>query len=61
MAGFQPCAPAALYIQEDSWYLFILEVEPDRTCHVVIVKNPSGSNFGFLDQSRYFLFQVSPQ
>jgi hypothetical protein len=25
--NYQPCAPAALYPQEDSWYSFLLEAE----------------------------------
>jgi hypothetical protein len=33
----------------------------DRACHVVSVTDPYGSNFGFLDLSRYFFFQVAPQ
>jgi hypothetical protein len=33
----------------------------DRGCHVVSVTNPYGCNLGFLDRSRYFLFQVAPQ
>jgi hypothetical protein len=33
----------------------------DRGCHVVSVTDPYGRNFGFLDRSRYFFFQVAPQ
>jgi hypothetical protein len=33
----------------------------DRECHAVSVTNPYGRILGFLDQSRYFLFQVAPQ
>jgi hypothetical protein len=33
----------------------------DRGCHVVSVTDPYGRNIGFLDQSRYFFFQVAPQ
>jgi hypothetical protein len=31
-----------------------------RGCHVVSVTDPYGRNLGFLDRSRYFLFQVAP-
>jgi hypothetical protein len=33
----------------------------DRGCHVVSVTYPYGRNLGFLDQSRYFFFKVTPQ
>jgi hypothetical protein len=33
----------------------------DRGCHVVSAANPRGLNFGFLDRSRYYFFQVAPQ
>jgi hypothetical protein len=33
----------------------------DRRCHVVSVMDPYGRILGFLDRSRYFLFQVAPQ
>jgi hypothetical protein len=33
----------------------------DRGCHVVSVTDPYGLILGFLDQSRYFFFQVAPQ
>jgi hypothetical protein len=33
----------------------------DGGCHVVSVTDPYGRNLGFLDRSRYFFFQVSPQ
>jgi hypothetical protein len=33
----------------------------DKGCKVVSVKDPYGRILGFLDQSRYFLFQVAPQ
>jgi CBS-domain-containing membrane protein len=33
----------------------------DRGWHVVIVTNPYGRILGFLDRSRYFLYQVAPQ
>jgi CBS-domain-containing membrane protein len=33
----------------------------DRGCHVVSVMNPYGRILGFLDQSRYYFFQVPPQ
>jgi hypothetical protein len=33
----------------------------DRRCRVVSVTDPYGSILGFLDQSRYFFFQVAPQ
>jgi hypothetical protein len=33
----------------------------DRGCHVVRVTDPYGRILGFLDRSRYFLFQVAPQ
>jgi hypothetical protein len=33
----------------------------DRLCHVVSVTDPYGLILGFLDQSRYFFFQVAPQ
>jgi hypothetical protein len=33
----------------------------DRGCHVVSVTNPYSRNLGFLDRSRYFLFQVAPE
>jgi hypothetical protein len=32
-----------------------------RGCHVVSVTDPCGRILGFLDRSRYFFFQVSPQ
>jgi hypothetical protein len=32
----------------------------DRGCHVVSVTNPYGRILGFLDQSRYYFFQVAP-
>jgi hypothetical protein len=32
-----------------------------RGCHVVSVTDPYGRILGFLDRSRYFLFQVAPQ
>jgi hypothetical protein len=32
----------------------------DRGCHVVSATNPYGRNFGFLDRSHYFFFQVAP-
>jgi hypothetical protein len=34
---------------------------PDRKCRVVRAADPHSSIFGFLDRSRYFFFQVSPQ
>jgi hypothetical protein len=34
---------------------------PDRGCRVVILTDPHGRILGFLDRSRYFLFQVAPQ
>jgi hypothetical protein len=33
----------------------------DRGCHVVSVTDLYGRILGFLDQSRYFFFQVAPQ
>jgi hypothetical protein len=33
----------------------------DRGCHVVRVTNPYGHILAFLDQSRYFFFQLAPQ
>jgi hypothetical protein len=33
----------------------------DRGCHVVSAANLHGLNFDFLDRSRYYFFQVSPQ
>jgi CBS-domain-containing membrane protein len=33
----------------------------DRGCHVVSVTDPYGRILGFLDRSRYFLFQIAPQ
>jgi hypothetical protein len=33
----------------------------DSGCHVVNVTEPYSHNLGFLDRSRYFYFQVSPQ
>jgi hypothetical protein len=30
-------------------------------CRMVSAKDPYGHNLGFLDQSRYFFFQVTPQ
>jgi hypothetical protein len=33
----------------------------NRGCHMVSVTDPSGRILGFLDQSRYFFFQVAPQ
>jgi hypothetical protein len=33
----------------------------DRGCHAVSVTDPYGRILGFLDQSRYFFFQVAPQ
>jgi hypothetical protein len=32
----------------------------DRQCHVVSVTDPYGHILGFIDQSRYFFFQVTP-
>jgi hypothetical protein len=32
----------------------------DRGCHVVSVTYPYASILGFLDRSRYFIFQVAP-
>jgi hypothetical protein len=37
------------------------EVNVDKGCHVVSVTDPYGHNLGFLDRSRYFLYQVAPQ
>jgi hypothetical protein len=39
----------------------LVPTSADRKCHVVSVTNPYGRNLGFLDQSRYFFFQVAPQ
>jgi hypothetical protein len=33
----------------------------DRVCRVVSSTDPYGRILGFLDRSRYFLFQVAPQ
>jgi hypothetical protein len=33
----------------------------ERSCHVVSVTEPYDRILGFLDRSRYFLFQVAPQ
>jgi hypothetical protein len=33
----------------------------DRECYVVSMTDPYGRILGFLDRSRYFLFQVAPQ
>jgi hypothetical protein len=33
----------------------------DRACHVVSVTDPYGHVLGFLNQSRYFFFQVVPE
>jgi hypothetical protein len=33
----------------------------DRGCHVVSVTDPYCRILGFLDRSRYFLYQVAPQ
>jgi hypothetical protein len=33
----------------------------DRGCHAVSATDPYGRVLGFLDQSRYFFFQVAPQ
>jgi hypothetical protein len=33
----------------------------DRGCRVVSATDPHGRILGFLDQSRYYLFQVAPQ
>jgi hypothetical protein len=33
----------------------------DGGCHVVRVTDPYGRILGFLDRSRYFIFQVAPQ
>jgi hypothetical protein len=33
----------------------------DTGCHMVSVMDPYGRILGFLDQSRYFLFQIAPQ
>jgi hypothetical protein len=33
----------------------------DRGCHVVSVTDPYGRNLGFLDRSRYYIFQADPQ
>jgi hypothetical protein len=33
----------------------------DRGCHVVSVTDSYGRILGFLDRSRYFIFQVAPQ
>jgi CBS-domain-containing membrane protein len=33
----------------------------DRGCHVVTVTDPCGRILGFLDRSRFFIFQVAPQ
>jgi hypothetical protein len=33
----------------------------DRGCNVVSVIYPYGRNFGFLDRSRYFFFQIAVQ
>jgi hypothetical protein len=33
----------------------------DRWCRVVSATDPQGRILGFLDRSRYYLFQVAPQ
>jgi hypothetical protein len=33
----------------------------DRGCHVVSAMDPHGLILGFLDQSRYYFFQVATQ
>jgi hypothetical protein len=39
----------------------LVPTSADRRCHVVSVADPYGSITGFLDQSRYFFFQVGPR
>jgi hypothetical protein len=39
----------------------IANFSADRGCHVVSVTNPYGRILGFLDQSRYYFFQVALQ
>jgi hypothetical protein len=39
----------------------LVPIFADRGCHVVSVTDPYGRILGFLDRSRYCLFQVAPQ
>jgi hypothetical protein len=39
----------------------LLPTFADRGCRVVGATDPHGRNLGFLDRSRYYFFQVSPQ
>jgi hypothetical protein len=39
----------------------LVPTSADRGCHVVTVTNLYGRILAFLDQSRYFFFQVAPQ
>jgi hypothetical protein len=39
----------------------LVQTFADRRFHVVSAANPQGRNFDFLDQSRYYFFQVAPQ
>jgi hypothetical protein len=38
----------------------LLATFADRGCHVVSVTDPYGRILGFIDQNRYFFFQVAP-
>jgi hypothetical protein len=44
------------FVSEISANVFV-----DRGCHVVSVTYPYGHILGFLDRSRYYIFQVAPQ
>jgi hypothetical protein len=39
----------------------LVPIFADRGCHVVSVTDPYGRILGFLDRSRYFVFQVAPR
>jgi hypothetical protein len=39
----------------------LVPTSADKGCHVVSVTDPYGCISGFLDRSRYYLFQVAPQ
>jgi hypothetical protein len=54
-------SPLANYTDREARRLLtkLLSTVADRGCHAISVTNPYGRNLGFLDRSRYFLFQVA--
>jgi hypothetical protein len=57
---FRGLIPRANYTDCRLWAK-LLRTSVSSECHVLSVTDPHGRILGFLDWSRYFLFQVAPQ